>query len=109
MMTSIAFMLGVLPLAVAKGAGAEMRQALGVAVLGGMLGVTAFGVVLTPVFFAVVDRLTHGRVASHPWVVAVSDGAMYVLRLKFLRPLADGVRKAAAAGIRKATRNRFGA
>ena len=58
MMTSIAFMLGVFPLAIAKGAGAEMRQALGVAVLGGMLGVTAFGVILTPVFFALVDRLT---------------------------------------------------
>ncbi|MDY3560000.1 efflux RND transporter permease subunit [Gemmata sp. JC673] len=58
MMTSIAFMLGVVPLAVARGAGAEMRQALGVAVLGGMLGVTAFGVFLTPVFFALVERLT---------------------------------------------------
>src|SRR5207302_6444066 len=54
MMTSVAFMLGVLPLAVARGAGAEMRQAIGVAVLGGMLGVTLFGIVLTPVFFAVV-------------------------------------------------------
>jgi multidrug efflux pump len=109
MMTSVAFMLGVLPLAVAKGAGAEMRQALGVAVLGGMIGVTAFGVVLTPVFFAVVDRITAGRLGDHPWVVAVSAGSMYILRLKFLRPLAAGVRKAAAAGIRKATRNRFGA
>jgi hypothetical protein len=58
MMTSVAFMLGVLPLAVAKGAGAEMRQALGVAVLGGMLGVTAFGVILTPVFFVLTDRFT---------------------------------------------------
>ncbi|HEY1192117.1 MAG TPA: efflux RND transporter permease subunit [Gemmata sp.] len=59
MMTSIAFMLGVVPLAIARGAGAEMRQALGIAVLGGMLGVTAFGVFLTPVFFALVDRLTN--------------------------------------------------
>ena len=109
MMTSIAFMLGVLPLAVAKGAGAEMRQALGVAVLGGMLGVTAFGVVLTPVFFAVVDRLTHAAFARHPWVAGASDAAMYVLRLKFLRPLAARARTAAADGIRKATRNRFGA
>ncbi len=58
MMTSVAFMLGVLPLAIAKGAGAEMRQALGVAVLGGMLGVTLFGGVLTPVFFALMDRFT---------------------------------------------------
>ncbi|HSQ58176.1 MAG TPA: efflux RND transporter permease subunit, partial [Gemmata sp.] len=57
-MTSVAFMLGVLQLAVATGAGGEMRQAIGVAVLGGMLGVTVFGIVLTPVFFALVDRLT---------------------------------------------------
>ncbi|MBN9122352.1 MAG: efflux RND transporter permease subunit [Planctomycetes bacterium] len=109
MMTSVAFMLGVLPLAVATGAGAEMRQALGVAVLGGMIGVTAFGVILTPVFFAVVDRVTHGRLASHPWAVAASGGGLYVLRLKFLHPLADAARKAAASGIRKMTRNRFGA
>jgi multidrug efflux pump len=102
MMTSVAFMLGVLPLAVATGAGAEMRQALGIAVLGGMIGVTAFGVVLTPVFFAVVDRLSHGRLAKHRWSVAVSESTMYVLRLKFLRPLAEHARRAAAAGVRKA-------
>ncbi|MBM3982714.1 MAG: efflux RND transporter permease subunit [Planctomycetes bacterium] len=95
MMTSIAFMLGVLPLALAKGAGAEMRQALGVAVLGGMIGVTAFGVILTPVFFALVDRLTRGPLGAHPWVVAVSGAAMYVLRFKFARPLAVRVRKLA--------------
>jgi multidrug efflux pump len=109
MMTSIAFMLGVLPLALARGAGAEMRQALGIAVLGGMIGVTAFGVVLTPVFFAVVDRLTRGRLANHPWVVAASEAALYTLRLKFVPPLAAAVRKAAAAGIRKATKGRPGA
>jgi multidrug efflux pump len=109
MMTSIAFMLGVLPLAAARGAGAEMRQALGVAVLGGMIGVTAFGVVLTPVFFAVVDRLTRGRLANHPWVRASSEAVLYALRLKFLKPLAGAVRRAAAAGIRKATKGRFGA
>src|SRR5207253_7080816 len=86
MMTSVAFMLGVLPLAVAKGAGGEMRQAIGVAVLGGMLGVTLFGIVLTPVFFAVVDRLTRSRMVSHPWVQAFSRGSLYVLDLKFVRP-----------------------
>ncbi len=101
MMTSVAFMLGVLPLAVAKGAGAEMRQAIGVAVLGGMLGVTLFGVVLTPVFFAVVDRVTHGRLASHPWVVKVSATGLYVVGLKFVRPLAVAVRDAAVAGARR--------
>ena len=54
LMTSLAFILGVSPLVVATGAGAEMRQSLGVAVFSGMLGVTAFGVFLTPVFF---DRI----------------------------------------------------
>src|SRR6185369_5497734 len=49
LMTSFAFILGVVPLAVAKGAGAEMRQALGIAVFAGMLGVTVFGIFLTPV------------------------------------------------------------
>ncbi len=85
MMTSVAFILGVLPLAVAHGAGAEMRQALGMAVLGGMLGVTVFGIFLTPVFFALMDRVTKSRVAQNRWVVAVSAAGMYVLRLKFLR------------------------
>jgi multidrug efflux pump subunit AcrB len=52
-MTSFAFILGVVPLAIASGAGAEMRRALGIAVFFGMLGVTLFGVFLTPVFFYV--------------------------------------------------------
>jgi multidrug efflux pump subunit AcrB len=50
-MTSFAFIFGVLPLVLAKGAGAEMRQSLGTAVFSGMVGVTLFGVFLTPVFF----------------------------------------------------------
>jgi multidrug efflux pump subunit AcrB len=50
-MTSLAFILGVLPLAVATGAGAEMRQSLGTAVFAGMLGVTLFGLVFTPIFY----------------------------------------------------------
>ncbi len=53
-MTSFAFILGVLPLVLAAGAGAEMRRTLGVAVFSGMLGVTLFGIILTPVFFYVV-------------------------------------------------------
>ncbi len=52
-MTSLAFIFGVLPLVVATGAGAEMRQALGTAVFSGMIGVTLFGIFLTPVFFFV--------------------------------------------------------
>jgi multidrug efflux pump subunit AcrB len=54
LMTSFAFTLGVLPLVVAKGPGAEMRQALGTAVFSGMIGVTLFGIFLTPVFFSVI-------------------------------------------------------
>ncbi len=56
MMTSFAFILGVLPLVVANGAGAEMRRALGTAVFSGMLGVTFFGILLTPVFFYVIEH-----------------------------------------------------
>jgi multidrug efflux pump len=54
LMTSFAFILGVVPLVISKGAGAEMRQALGTAVFYGMLGVTGFGLFLTPVFYVVV-------------------------------------------------------
>ncbi len=60
-MTSLAFILGVLPLVFASGAGAEMRRTLGMAVFAGMIGVTLFGVYLTPVFFYVVRSLTVGR------------------------------------------------
>jgi len=56
LMTSFAFILGVLPLVVAKGAGAEMDQALGTAVFAGMIGVTFFGILFTPVFFSVIMR-----------------------------------------------------
>ncbi|MGA2796920.1 MAG: efflux RND transporter permease subunit [Thermoguttaceae bacterium] len=61
LMTSFAFILGVVPLATAAGAGAEMRQALGIAVLSGMLGVTFFGLMLTPVFFCVIGWFTGGK------------------------------------------------
>jgi HAE1 family hydrophobic/amphiphilic exporter-1 len=54
LMTSFAFILGVVPLAIATGAGAEMRQALGTAVFFGMLGVTLFGLLFTPVFYVLV-------------------------------------------------------
>ena len=105
LMTSVAFILGVAPLALAKGAGAEMRQALGVAVLGGMVGVTLFGIFLTPIFFALVDHLTHSRIATHPWVLAASHAAMYVLRFRFVPPLTAAV----STRIRKLTRRKFGA
>ncbi len=54
-MTSFAFILGVVPLMLSEGAGAEMRRTLGTAVFAGMLGVTAFGIFLTPVFFSVIQ------------------------------------------------------
>jgi multidrug efflux pump subunit AcrB len=57
LMTSFAFILGVLPLVLARGAGAEMRQALGTAVFYGMIGVTFFGLLFTPIFYVVMRRL----------------------------------------------------
>lgn len=57
-MTSLAFILGVVPLMIGQGAGAEMRRTLGVAVFSGMLGVTLFGIFLTPVFFYVIQWFT---------------------------------------------------
>jgi HAE1 family hydrophobic/amphiphilic exporter-1 len=56
LMTSFAFIFGVLPLAIATGAAAEMRQALGTAVFFGMIGVTIFGLIFTPVFYVVARR-----------------------------------------------------
>jgi hydrophobe/amphiphile efflux-1 (HAE1) family protein len=57
LMTSFAFILGVVPLALSSGAGAEMRRPLGIAVFAGMLGVTVFGIFLTPIFYYVIERL----------------------------------------------------
>ncbi|MGY8903955.1 MAG: efflux RND transporter permease subunit [Burkholderiales bacterium] len=56
LMTSIAFIAGVVPLVLSSGAGAEMRQAMGIAVMSGMIGVTAFGLFLTPVFYVLLQR-----------------------------------------------------
>src|ERR1700758_422491 len=61
LMTSFAFILGVLPLVIANGAGAEMDQALGTAVFAGMIGVTLFGVFFTPVFFSVLMKIFGGK------------------------------------------------
>ncbi len=65
LMTSFAFILGVVPLVLAEGAGSEMRRALGVAVFSGMIGVTLFGIFLTPVFFFVLQWLgERGRIGQ---------------------------------------------
>ena len=63
LMTSLAFIAGVVPLVLASGAGAEMRHAMGIAVFAGMIGVTVFGLVLTPVFYVVVRRIAMRRSA----------------------------------------------
>ena len=57
MMTSIAFIMGVVPLVLSSGAGSEMRHAMGVAVFFGMLGVTLFGLFLTPVFYVLLRSI----------------------------------------------------
>ena len=57
LMTSISFIAGVLPLVLSQGAGAEMRRAIGLSVFSGMIGVTIFGIVFTPVFYVVVRKL----------------------------------------------------
>ncbi len=61
LMTSMAFIMGVVPLVTSTGAGAEMRHAMGVAVFSGMIGVTAFGLFLTPVFYVLIRRLAGNR------------------------------------------------
>jgi multidrug efflux pump len=61
LMTSLAFIMGVLPLVTSTGAGAEMRHAMGVAVFAGMIGVTAFGIFLTPVFYVLLRQLAGNR------------------------------------------------
>jgi hydrophobe/amphiphile efflux-1 (HAE1) family protein len=66
LMTSFAFILGVVPLVVARGAGAEMHRSLGTAVFGGMLGVTLFGIFLTPVFYYVIQWLSDWQTGAQP-------------------------------------------
>jgi len=73
LMTSIAFIMGVVPLVISTGAGAEMRRAMGIAVFFGMLGVTLFGLMLTPVFYVLLRKLAGGeqlkdRHGHHPHI-----------------------------------------
>jgi multidrug efflux pump len=94
-MTSFAFILGVVPLTFfASGAGAEMRRALGTAVFSGMLGVTLFGIFLTPVFFYVINRLSEAHLLQSRFMIrtreisllAVSLGLRALRQLKVCRP-----------------------
>jgi multidrug efflux pump len=73
-MTSFAFIFGVVPLVYAQGAGAEMRQSLGLAVFSGMLGVTMFGVFLTPVFYSVIQWFGQPPVATPAQSGGLSSG-----------------------------------
>jgi multidrug efflux pump len=84
-MTSLAFILGALPLLISRGAGAEMRRALGNAVFSGMLGVTVFGIFLTPVFFFTIGWLGESRLFAWRPVKFISDLILYVLAFRFLR------------------------
>jgi multidrug efflux pump subunit AcrB len=74
LMTSIAFIFGVVPLAFGSGAGAELRQALGVAVFFGMIGVTAFGLLFTPVFYVVCRALAQRFTRRREVGVGSGDG-----------------------------------
>jgi multidrug efflux pump len=73
-MTSIAFIMGVVPLVLSHGAGAEMRHAMGVAVFAGMLGVTLFGLFLTPVFYVLLRTLARRRGARTSAVAPAAAG-----------------------------------
>jgi multidrug efflux pump len=85
LMTSFAFILGVVPLLIATGAGKEMRRTLGTAVFSGMIGVTAVGIFLTPVFFAVVEHLSENKVFGSPRVRAAGGFVRDVLTLGNVR------------------------
>jgi multidrug efflux pump len=96
LMTSFAFILGVVPLVLAKGAGAEMRVALGIAVFSGMLGVTIFGIFFTPVFYVVIRWFSgQGKAAEGPGAgkAAAADAAT-----------GDGLHTAASTAITSAER-----
>ena len=105
-MTSFAFILGVLPLVFAKGAGAEMRSALGTAVFSGMLGVTIFGLALTPVFFYSIDWLGESRLFGSRGMQKAGGVALDLLRFgPIFRGLRAGwstLRRSSAASIKEA-------
>jgi multidrug efflux pump subunit AcrB len=68
LMTSMAFIMGVVPLVLATGAGAEVRHSMGITVFAGMIGVTCFGLILTPVFYVLVQR----RLVAKPQALGAS-------------------------------------
>ena len=84
LMTSFAFILGVFPLVVATGAGAEMRHSLGTAVFAGMFGVTLFGLLLTPVFFYVIIGLSGLPAFSTPRMRRFGSALVLLLNVLLL-------------------------
>jgi multidrug efflux pump len=89
-MTSMAFVMGVLPLVLSTGAGAEMRQAMGIAVFAGMIGVTLFGLFLTPLFYVTLRRLTgNAPLRHHGGQVAVP--AAPIPSAETVAPVADAL------------------
>ncbi len=84
-MTSLAFILGAVPLLVSQGAGAEMRRTLGVAVFSGMLGVTIFGIFLTPIFYFTIGWLGETHLFARSRLRWMSDWVLYFLAFRFLR------------------------
>ncbi len=88
LMTSFAFILGVVPLVVAQGAGMEMRKALGIAVFSGMLGVTFFGIFLTPVFFFVIEWVGATKLFTSHVMSRTGSVLLMVLTLVVFPPIA---------------------
>jgi len=77
LMTSLAFVLGVLPLVMSEGAGSEMRQAVGAAVFFGMIGVTLFGLLFTPVFYVLIRRLAAGERQANAHSIHSQQGLIH--------------------------------
>ena len=110
LMTSFAFIMGVVPLVLATGPGAEMRHAMGIAVFAGMLGVTLFGLLLTPVFYVLIRRLTSPepphRPAGRPDAAPLASVAIrrYIvfklIKHASLRRLVAGGRRRHSRGLR---------
>jgi len=95
LMTSLAFTFGVIPLMLSRGAGAEMRTAIGTAVFWGMIGVTLFGIFLTPVFYVVIRRLLGARpqpagYPAHPGAASAGTALGLLLLGALSAPLLSG-------------------
>jgi multidrug efflux pump len=102
-MTSLAFVLGVTPLLLAHGAGAEMRKALGTSVFSGMIGVTVFGLLLTPVFFYCIDKLGEARLFAAGRLRRAGDAGLDLLSLGPAWRLAARLRQPSPNGHREVT------